>query len=129
MSKRILEKDAEPVKARPAARYLYVRFCENDGPDGVTRTILSFADPAVGARVHKLLAAMFVLGDTDGISDVLHNFQFQITDRSYEDEPNTKIRALLDSVGPECFEQGRCDDTGGDEFGHIRDGFFYIVQG
>lgn len=122
MSKRPLEKDIV------RERYLYVRFCEDDGPDGVTRTTLSFADKQIplGARLHETLVELLDPGEDAIIIDmILDNLRLPLKERDFSSiEFADETIALLAQIGPECVERRT---TG--QFGSIKNGLYYIVSG
>ena len=127
MSKRTLEKDIEPL---PRARYLYVGHCADwDGKDAVKRTILTFTDLVLGARVHTALSNLHEKKATDAITKTFYNLTLPYVERDEgedgeEEQIDEKTRQLFASVGPECIEK-----LTGDEFGTITNGFYYFHQG
>jgi hypothetical protein len=122
------DKLIKPIKSYKH-RYLYVSFCEDNGPDGVTRTILSFTDLALGKRVHSYLLDLYEEDEFDKIIHILWNFKLAVKERDFprlgEESFDEETRILLDSVGPDCVE----DDGSAIFFGPIKDGLYFVLQG
>jgi len=129
MSKRTLEKDITQEEL-PRERYLYVgNYTSWDGEEAVKRTILSFTDLALGAHFHKMLS---LCDRGDIVAEILSNLSlpyekrrtFDGEDDDNETKLDEKTRQIIDAVGPECVEKQK---VGQDEFGAIKNGFYYFV--
>lgn len=126
MSKRTLEAD---INTTPLVeRYLYIRFCEDDGPDGLSHTILSFTDLALGTRVHAFLAELCSNDNVDELDIVIYNFGLAREKRDFGEDDffDEASLELCAAVGPECVEKPRKKEK---MLGCIKNGFMYSVSG